>query len=68
MLEASDEYVEKMLGLDFPGTGAVPPGEAGDTPGVEVTDYGEISQVGRISFWFWISTKVSNAIWWSWYN
>ena len=36
MLEASDEYVEKMLGLDFPGTGVVPPGEAGDTPGVEV--------------------------------
>jgi hypothetical protein len=50
MLEASDEYVAKMLGLDFPGTGAVPPGEydpfkqappgeAGDTPGIEVTDY-----------------------------
>jgi len=50
MLEASDEYVMKMLGLDFPGTGAVPPGEfdpfaqtppgeAGDTPGVEVTNY-----------------------------
>ena len=50
MLEASDEYVMKMLGLDFPGTGAVPPGEydtfkeappgeAGDTPGIEVTDY-----------------------------
>ena len=47
MLEASDEYVAKMLGLDFPGTGAVapgeydpfaqaPPGEAGDTPGVEI--------------------------------
>lgn len=50
MLEASDEYVMKMLGLDFPGTGSVPPGEydpfkqappgeAGDTPGVQVTDY-----------------------------
>jgi len=49
MLEASDEYVLKMLGFDFPGTGAVPPGEydpftqapageAGDTPGVDVTD------------------------------
>jgi hypothetical protein len=47
MLEASDEYVEKMLGLDFPGTGSIPPGEydpfkqapageAGDTPGVEI--------------------------------
>ncbi len=47
MLEASDEYVAKMLGLDFPGTGAVAPGEydpfaqaspgeAGDTPGVEI--------------------------------
>jgi hypothetical protein len=47
MLEASDEYVIKMLGLDFPGTGSVPPGEydpfkqappgeAGDTPGVEI--------------------------------
>jgi len=47
MLEASDEYVMKMLGFDFPGTGAVPPGEydpfaqappgeAGDTPGVEI--------------------------------
>ncbi len=47
MLSASDEYVEKMLGIDFPGTGAVAPGEydpfaqapagaAGDTPGVEV--------------------------------
>jgi len=47
MLEASDEYVMKMLGVDFPGTGAVPPGEfdpfaqtppgeAGDTPGVEI--------------------------------
>jgi hypothetical protein len=40
MLEASDEYVEKILGSNFPGTGAVPPGEAGDTPGVQVTDYG----------------------------
>ena len=51
MLEASDEYVVKMLGLDFPGTGAVapgeydpfkqaPPGEAGNTPGVEIAaDY-----------------------------
>ena len=47
MLEASDEYVMKMLGVDFPGTGSVPPGEydpfaqappgeAGDTPGVEI--------------------------------
>lgn len=47
MLEASDEYVMKILGVDFPGTGAVspsdydpfsqaPPGQAGDTPGVEI--------------------------------
>jgi len=27
MLNASDEYLEKMLGANFPGTGAVPPGE-----------------------------------------
>jgi len=50
MLEASDEYVMKMLGFDFPGTGAVPPGEydpfaqappgeAGDTPGVEIASH-----------------------------
>ena len=50
MLEASDEYVMKMLGLDFPGTGAVPPGEydpfkqapageAGDTPGVDISNF-----------------------------
>jgi len=49
MLEAGDEYVAKMLGDNFPGTGAVPPGEydpfaqappgeAGTTPGVELTD------------------------------
>jgi hypothetical protein len=48
MLASGDEYVEKMLGADFPGTGAVPPGEydpfkqapageAGDTPGVEIS-------------------------------
>lgn len=47
MLNASDEYVEKILGSGFPGTGSVPPGEydpfvqapageAGDTPGVEI--------------------------------
>jgi hypothetical protein len=41
MLEASDEYVMKMFGDEFPGTGAVPPGESGDTPGVETIDYGE---------------------------
>lgn len=51
MLETGDEYVIKMLGSDFPGTGAVPPGEydpfaqpppgeSGDTPGVETIDYG----------------------------
>ena len=39
MLEASDEYVLKMLGVGFPGTGAVPPGEAGDTPGVQMVNY-----------------------------
>jgi hypothetical protein len=49
MLDASDEYVEKILGSAFPGTGAVPPGEydpfaqappgqAGDTPGVEIAE------------------------------
>jgi hypothetical protein len=48
MLASGNEYVEKMLGADFPGTGAVPPGEydpfkqapageAGDTPGVEIS-------------------------------
>lgn len=40
MLEASDEYVQQMYGDEFPGSGAVPPGEAGDTPGVETIDYG----------------------------
>jgi len=39
MLQASDEYVMKMLGSNFPGTGAVPPGESGDTPGVEIANY-----------------------------
>jgi len=38
MLEASDEYVMKILGSDFPGTGAVPPGEIGDIPGVQITN------------------------------
>ena len=47
MLQASDEYTEMMFGDDFPGSGAVPPGEAGDTPGVEVTDYGQIAQVSE---------------------
>jgi hypothetical protein len=36
MLEASDEYVQKMYGDEFPGSGAVPPGESGTTPGVEI--------------------------------
>lgn len=51
MMKASDKYVETKLGKNFPGSGAVPPGEydpfkqapagkAGDTPGVQVTDYG----------------------------
>lgn len=51
MLKASDKYVETKLGKNFPGTGTVPPGKydpfkqapagkAGDTPGVQVTDYG----------------------------
>jgi hypothetical protein len=50
MLKASDEYVMKMLGPDFPGTGSIPPGDydpfkqapagkAGDTPGVKVSDF-----------------------------
>ena len=50
MLEASDEYVLKLLGADFPGTGAVLPGEAGDTPGVEIAggpgEYGSYSNYG----------------------
>jgi len=56
MLNASDEYVEKILGSGFPGTGSVPPGEydpfvqapageAGDTPGVEVTNF-DTSKMG----------------------
>ena len=51
MLNASDEYIEKILGSGFPGTSAVPPGEydpfkqalpgqAGDTPGVEIAGVG----------------------------
>lgn len=50
MLEASDEYVMKIFGGEFPGTGAAapgeydpfaqaPPGEAGDTPGVEIASH-----------------------------
>jgi len=39
MLEASDEYVQQMYGDEFPGSGAVPPGEAGDTPGIDIQDY-----------------------------
>lgn len=38
MLEASDEYLAKIFGKDFPGSGVVPPGESGTTPGVQVTD------------------------------
>lgn len=37
MLQASDKYVRQMYGNDFPGTGATSPGEAGDTPGVEIS-------------------------------
>jgi hypothetical protein len=48
LLASGDEYVGKILGADFPGTGAVPPGDydpfkqapagkAGDTPGVEIS-------------------------------
>ena len=36
MLEASDDYVMNIFGSDFPGTGTTPPGEVGDTPGVEI--------------------------------
>ena len=57
MLNASDEYVMKILGSDFPGTGAVPPGEydpfaqapagkAGDTPGVNVSNF-DISKMEK---------------------
>ena len=49
MLRASEEYIDKIFGSNFPGTGAVAPGEydpfaqpapgeAGTTPGVDVTD------------------------------
>lgn len=48
MLEASDEYVMKMFGENFPGSGAVPPGESGDTPGVQVTDV-QLPQETQIS-------------------
>jgi hypothetical protein len=40
MLESGDEYVRKMFGDEFPGSGAVLPGKAGDTPGVEIAGYG----------------------------
>lgn len=45
ILEASDEYVQQMYGENFPGSGAVPPGESGTTPGVQTIDYGQIAQV-----------------------
>lgn len=38
MLKASDNYLRQMYGDEFPGTGAVSPGEAGDTPGVEIAN------------------------------
>lgn len=44
MLKAGDEYVQQIHGDEFPGTGAVPPGESGDIPGVQTIDYGEIAQ------------------------
>ena len=44
MLKAGDEYVQQVYGDEFPGTGAVPPGESGITPGVQTIDYGEIAQ------------------------
>ena len=50
MFEAGDEYLAKMFGDNFPGTGLDPKvGEAGDTPGVETQDidYGEIAQVSE---------------------
>ena len=63
MLAASDEYVIKALGIGFPGSGVVPPGEAGDTPGVEIIDYGTDltplsdnpygTEVGQISDIYW---------------
>jgi hypothetical protein len=46
MLDASDEYVEKILGSNFPGTGAARPGEAGDTPGVKVSDF-DVSKIEK---------------------
>lgn len=44
MLQASDEYVQQMYGDDFPGTAAVPPGESGDTPGVEIAQIQPFAQ------------------------
>lgn len=38
MINASDEYLLKMFGDAFPGTGAVPPGES-TIGGVEITQY-----------------------------
>jgi len=38
-LLASRSYTNQMFGSNFPGTGAVPPGESGDTPGVEIANY-----------------------------
>lgn len=37
MLDASDEYVTQVLGTDFPGSGSIRPGEAGITPGIEIS-------------------------------
>jgi hypothetical protein len=48
MLEASDEYLAKIFGKDFPGSGVVPPGESGTTPGVQVTDYQPSSQETQV--------------------
>ena len=44
MLEASDEYVQQIHGDEFPGSGAVPPGEAGDIPGVEIAQIQPFAQ------------------------
>jgi hypothetical protein len=51
-LKAGKQYTEKQFGVNFPGSNYVMPGEAGITPGVEVTnfdtskmtkDYGKVS-------------------------
>lgn len=48
LLEASDEYVMEIFGSDFPGTNTTPPGERGTTPGVNVTNVDDLSNLDDI--------------------